>query len=119
MVLLALAATTLNAIITRGMRTVPSQWRREVPVAVVVAAVTLLPWLWLGALGGPLLTLSAAVAAVAVGALAARILARASGDAVVAPGLRLDACGWRGADWWPQSCYWSWEPGRHQRAANC
>ncbi|MFI7079655.1 S8 family serine peptidase [Micromonospora sp. NPDC049903] len=78
-VLAVLAA--LGALIARNRR--PAEYR-TVPAAIVAGVGLLLPWLWVGALGGPVETALAVIAAGAVGWLAAAVLAPAyPGNGVV------------------------------------
>ncbi|MFF5081584.1 S8 family serine peptidase [Actinoplanes sp. NPDC000266] len=89
-VLAALAA--LGAFIARNRR--PAE-HRSVPAAIVAGVALLLPWLWVGALGGPVETALAVVAAGAVGWLAAAVLAPAypGNGLVLGVGLILIAAG--------------------------
>ncbi|WP_097322915.1 S8 family serine peptidase [Paractinoplanes atraurantiacus] len=71
--LLAVLAV-LGALVARNRR--PAE-DRTVPAAIVAGVGLLLPWLWVGALGGPVETALAVIAAGAVGWLAAAVLAPA------------------------------------------
>ncbi|WKU04000.1 S8 family serine peptidase [Micromonospora sp. HUAS LYJ1] len=89
-VLAVLAA--LGVLIARNRR--PAE-HRTVPAGIVAGVGLLLPWLWVGALGGPVETALAVIAAGAVGWLAAAVLAPAypGNGLVLGVGLVLIAAG--------------------------
>ncbi|GGJ91052.1 hypothetical protein GCM10010123_21130 [Pilimelia anulata] len=73
--LLAGLAALAGRLVDRRVDAPPAP-RGALPLGAAAGAVVLLPWLWLGAAGGPLETALAALAALAVGALAAVLLGR-------------------------------------------